>query len=170
MTIVPPEVTKDNIQFLLEVTARLNNFFKLRRTNIAVLTHFWPPTYHNPWLKHLSLDFNCGDPRKYTRWTKAQQESRILQGRCKRGKTLIPSQMGYTSTKKNAVALFQWETLLDFILYKYTRVTCWRLMTWNPILSHVGGCPLHSWCPRFNKSHPYSVSWQLSGCMDLVGM
>ena len=107
MTIVPPEVTKDNIQFLLEVTARLNNFFELKKTNIAVLTHFWPPTYHNPWLKHLSLDFNCGDPRKYTRLTKAQQESRILQGRCKRGKTLIPSQMGYLSTKKTAVALFQ---------------------------------------------------------------
>ena len=107
MTIVPPEVTKDNIQFLLEVTAHLNNFFELKKTNIAVLTHFWPPTYHNPWLKHLSLDFNCGDPRKYTRLTKAQQESRILQGRCKRGKTLIPSQMGYISTKKNAVALFQ---------------------------------------------------------------
>ena len=65
MTIVPPQVTKGNIEFLFKVAAFLNEIFKRIGSKTAVLTHYWPPSHNNPWLKHLSLDLNCGDVRKY---------------------------------------------------------------------------------------------------------
>ena len=109
MTIVPPQVTKGNIEFLFNVAAFLNDIFKRRGSNTLVLTHYWPPSYHNPWLKHLSLDLNCGDVRKYgdRRLTKVQKASNFLHGRCHRALTLVPSQLESTSLESSAALLFQ---------------------------------------------------------------
>ena len=47
MTIVPPRVSKANVEFLFKMVAFLNEVFKQKGNNTAVLTHYWPPSYSN---------------------------------------------------------------------------------------------------------------------------
>ena len=93
-----------------QMVAFLNESFKQKGSTAAILTHYWPPSYNNACLKHVTLTLNCWDIRKYSkgRLTGPQRESKLLQGRSQRALTMLPAELGGCSFVYQPASVFQW--------------------------------------------------------------